>query len=267
MISKIWWINFSLSAAVVVVNIMTIGVLLQNPSIPQAGKGAASNWPGVISSFSPKVMDEKSFSAITEKNPFSADRKFKEAAEEVVEEVKEEVVIDDEPKELEEDVLALYATVSGDSLKYAIISNPGIPDDDRPQIRVKQGDKAGDFSIVKIEPKKILVSRNDEIFEVNLKKSESIEGKPESKTKKEGKDKKKSSSPEKTRVIKTLNKSESVSKTDSVKSVAPADNAKQPQTEPAKPNPDNAAKNIVTEGGVSYEIMKTPFGTVKRRIQ
>lgn len=278
MISRIWWINFILSAASLVVIILTIGVLRQNPAIPsQTDIKTSDKWPEVSGVIIGRKMNESDFAVVTEKNPFSADRTFADVKKEEKEvEVAQET---DEPKEIEEGTLDLFATFFGGSINYAIVSNPGIPEITKTQIRVKKGDKLGDYLIEKIEPHRIIVVKNNDSFEVKLRKSKSVDKKSEAKDEKKSKAQagKTPSDGTSAKKIKTISDSPSKAQagdkggsktTEKSTSISPKDTAQDSQSNPDnQQKPDGKGKNLVTEGGETYEIMKTPFGTIKRKVK
>lgn len=283
MISRIWWVNLFLSAATLVVLFMTIGVLSRNPAIPSTGSGKSAEpsdkWPDASEISYSRKLNPADFDSVVEKNTFSPSRKFSDKVE-VAEKAKAtETAKKDEPKEIEEGSLELFATICGGSLDYAIISNPGVPEITRPQIRVKKGDKIGDYTIDSVESKRIIVTRNNEAFEVKLKRSKALE-KPVANSSK-GSDKSSTEKGDKKPANKTTQSPDSSAskKTKAITSVStPPEEPKKSAEPPKKDNnpaagasdqqkPDSAGKNLVTEGGETFEIMNTPFGTVKRKVK
>lgn len=257
MISRIWWVNFLLSAASLVLIVMTIGVLRQNPAIPSSAKNTSDKWPEITGIAMNRKMNASDFAVVTQKNLFSAERVFSESKKE--EKKSETVEVTSEPKEIEEGALELFATFSGDSIGYAIVSNPGIPEITKPQIRVKKGDALGDYLIEKIEPGRIIVAKNNESFEVKLKKSKSVDNKAGTKKETKVEASKKNDKKSKINIVKTIEKPTVIPPKDSA-SGSQVDAGLQKKT-------DSAGKNLVTEGGETYEIMKTPFGIVKRKVK
>lgn len=266
---------------------MAIGVLRQNPAIPSSGNNASDKWPEISGIVTGRTMNESDFAVVTEKNPFSAERVFTDAQKEE----KEVKTVKDtnEPKEIEEGTLDLFATFSGDSISYAIVSNPGIPEITKSQIRVKKGDKLGDYLIEKIESSRIIVAKNNESFEVKLKKSKSVDKKSAPKQESQAgasqqdEKKAKAKNVKTTSDVTTAKKVKSISETPSkppaedksgskasekTTVIAPKDAAPGSQVNPDnQQKPDSAGKNLVTEGGETYEMIKTPFGTVKRKVK
>lgn len=171
MISKFWWLNFILSLLILglvatSVMIWQKQLIITAPKVPPAG----NRWPDPLPEKT-KKEDRKSYDTIVTENVFHKRRMeytpIPPPAVKPVKAIKKPIEkIDIVPKELEllgKNDLNVFGVIIAGNLKYALINNMA-QDSEKTQIRVRENEIAGRYTIKKIFPDSIIVKLDNKDY-------------------------------------------------------------------------------------------------------
>lgn len=240
MMRKTWLVNMALCGCAILLTLAAWRVWTADPSpdAPLSTNGDAGFRPPVMP---PPLGDRGAYREVTERNLFSPDRRMP-----AVEALPEPPPPEAPKPEVKTVAIAgktitLYGVVITDTGRRALISDPKPENPKRAQKWVREGDEVDNLVVAAIDAKKLVLREGDKLHEILLhaQKERRTEPSPPAAEK--------SSQP---RVVST----------------EPAKPKPHP-SEPAAPAGTAASSGSGGTGGddAQYEIVKTPFGNVKRR--
>lgn len=259
MITRIWLINIILALCALFAGSMAYRVWVQEESL---GRGTAPSAPSVSTPEKTRpnkgtFLRESAYKVITERSLFSSDRKESLPEEPKKKTEKKQPVISGKK-------IHLYGVIIMEDERKALIDNP-VRGPDEPQKKwVCIGDAFSDLRVAAIEPESILLRQGKNEYEISLYDDEEkrSQSSAESRT----------SSPSTPTVVNTgTPKPSSPAKAASDGNAKPAARPqaftkKAPSGGNAKPQVGPRANQRKEDDATGeYEIIETPFGTIKRK--
>ncbi len=254
MLSKIWILNLILGALIIG---SWIGIWSvrhsQRSVIPETLDAPDADIAGVTRrSVEQKLAESSTYEVIVEKNLFSPDRTAK-IGQPLVQEVPEEPKISGEK-------IMLYGVVILNDYKAALINNLDNDQTSKPYRWIREGEKISNLTVAQIQKEKILLQDGSSQYTISLYRPNKEKGnksdpilRQEPQIVNIGKPQVGSPLPESSHPVSNTMETEK-------KNMGSGKS-----TEPQKtPPPFEEKKKISADG--QYEIIDTPFGTMKRKI-
>jgi len=175
MISRFWWFNFALSVIILVLVMNTIMIWQTDGIIPSPKVSESkTQWPEPLSVEIQKQKTEQ-YDAIATKNLYNEHRKenipppviIKEAVPLPIVPVEKPDPIPEQIDILEKKDLTLYGVMIMKDYRVAFVNDVSGENEGK-QIRVKQKDIIGDYTIERILPRTIIVSYQNKRYKVPL---------------------------------------------------------------------------------------------------
>ncbi len=233
MSSRIWLLNMILAAAVLtmaakVYSVWTRGLDLPVPPVKKVRMKDVADSPAVIDL---STFPERRYAPLVERNPFSPERGRNRLGEEET-----AVVVTENVKPATN--IKLYGVVMAGDFCRALITNPDRKSGQRPNIWVETGQRIGDYRIEKIEKDRVILSKKGIRYQVELFAPGKRRG---------------AAAPRSARPAHPGAASS--------KKVITID---VPKPKP-KPGKISRGESKIEAGQGGYEIIKTPFGNIRRK--
>ncbi len=248
MFSRTWIVNLVLAGLIVLIWANIWGVWRSNQDILFEGGSVEVEKTGAkkYSISQPRILEDTAYDVVVDNNLFSPDRTWG------VEEIPE-VQASDEQAKVSGRKLVLYGVILRGAYKTALINNPDPKSNNGKYLWVKEGDMVGDLRVAGIEAEKVRMVEKGVSYNVQLYDPDKVREKAGQA--------RQTAKPEVIQTGQAAASSGSGSGSAGSSTVVAADKKK------ASTGSQPGGSGAAASGDGEYEIISTPFGKIKRKIQ
>ncbi|MFO7839167.1 MAG: hypothetical protein R6X08_06690 [Desulfosalsimonadaceae bacterium] len=244
---RIWLINFFLAALLVVCGLSILRLWESEPQpVREIASEAKKSDSDAFMKKKSSLMEDRAYELLVRQNLFSPERK-----EYVEKSESEGSDAESEQPKISGEQVALYGVIISDGIKTAMINNPGGKLGDKKFEWIKEGQMLSNLEVIEIHPDEVVLDDGGKRYQVLLSEKKQRKGRG-----KAGE----SSGPTVVRGGSGSKKIQSISTSSSSSSSSSSSPS-------SSGDASKKASGSSGSGEEKYELVDTPFGTIRKKIE